>query len=62
MDSRWRNGMDGWRVSLYDSYGVLPAGAEGEIAGYEHSGCFIYVLFDGEASPRMLRWDEVRPA
>jgi hypothetical protein len=54
--------MDGWRVSLYDSYGVLPAGAEGEIAGYEHSGCFIYVLFDGEASPRMLRWDEVRPA
>jgi hypothetical protein len=61
-DRRWRNGMDGWRVSLYDSMGELPSGAQGEVTGYLHDGCFIYVVFDGEEEPRQLRWNQVRPA
>jgi hypothetical protein len=65
-DHRWDNGMDGWRVSLYDSMRLgghdIPYGTQGEVTGYSHNGCFIWVVFDGDDEPTQLRWDEVRPA
>lgn len=72
MDQRWVHGMNGWRVVLYETktFGRLTDHPvtikgyehEGEVTGYSHSGCFIWVVFDGEEEPRQLRWDEVRPA
>src|SRR5215211_5171660 len=66
-DERWIHGMNGWRVKMYntktfgrltDNPVTIEAGREGEVTGYQHSGCFIWVVFDDEVEPRQMRWTE----
>ena len=58
-DSRWDQGMVGWRARVI--YPRHQRSNYGEVTGFE-SPSFFWLVFDGEEEPVKVRWAEVRPA